>query len=48
MGLLMEARPSGEDRGEEQAVNVVRVVNNRREQPIFCRSNKSIEGRTFN
>lgn len=41
------ARPSGKDREEERAENMVGVVNDRRKQPIFCGINKSIESRAI-
>ena len=46
MSSLAEARPSGEDRGEERAENVVSVANNGGEQPIFCRVNQRVESLT--
>ena len=49
MSSLTEVRPSGEDRGEERAENVVRVANNGGEQPtcIFCRVNQRVESLTL-
>src|SRR6218665_1413685 len=46
MSSLAEARPSGGDRVEERAENVVRVANNGGEQPIFCRVNQRVESMT--
>ena len=33
--------------GAERAENIVGVVNNRRDQPIFSRINQSVESRAF-